>query len=172
MDSTSFITSRTAKGHALFQSTSAADLFIDVVMAYRQAQGFLLHEFVVMPDCVHALVTPATGQSVERVVHFIKGGFSFRLKSAAMVWEAGSVNHTISDEKDFARHCELIWLSPIRSGLARSPEEYIFSSASGRYAVDPPPERLKLRLDFVTPLLAEEGNAAKSKGAQCAPFIL
>ncbi len=112
-----------------------------------------------MPDCFH-------------VVHFIKAGFSFRLKSAALVWQAGFVNHTISDESDFARHCELIWRSPVRSGLVRNPEQYTFSSASGRYAVDPPPEPLRPRLDFVTRLLVGDGNMGKSKGAQSAPFIL
>jgi putative transposase len=172
MELTSFIACRTAEGRPVFQSPSAADLFTDVVMAYRQEQHVRLHEFVVMPDCFHAIVTPAPGQSIERFVHFIKGGFSFRLKSSALVWQVGIVNHTISDGKDFARHCELIWRIPVGAGLVRNPEEYIFSSASGRYAVDPPPERLKPRLDFVTRVLAEDGNTGKSEGAQSAPFIL
>ena len=37
--------------------------------------------FLLMPDHVHALLTPAPEISLELALQFIKGGFSYRLKS-------------------------------------------------------------------------------------------
>jgi putative transposase len=34
-----------------------------------------------MPDHVHVLLTPAHDVSLEKALQFMKGGFSFRLKS-------------------------------------------------------------------------------------------
>lgn len=39
---------------------------------------YLLHEFVVMPDHFHLILTP-TGITLERAMQCIKGGFSFQL---------------------------------------------------------------------------------------------
>jgi putative transposase len=54
---------------------------------------------VVMPDHFHALVTPADEISLEKAVQFIKGGFSFRLKSSLPVWHPSFTNHRIRDER-------------------------------------------------------------------------
>lgn len=142
MEQTYFVTSETAERTTVFQLGAAADLFMDVLLGYRREQKYLLHEFVLMPDRFHGLITPAPQLSVERAVHFIKGGFSFRLKSSVPVWQARFTNHGIRDREDFERHCEFIRASPVRAGLALKPDEYLFSSAGGRYELDPVPGRL------------------------------
>jgi len=142
MEQTYFVTSETAQGKTVFQSDGAAELFMDVLLGYRREQKYLLHEFVVMPGRFHGLITPAPQLSLERAVHFIKGGFSFRLKSSVPVWQARFTNYRIRDSEDFERHCEFIWASPVRAGLVLKPEDYLFSSAGGRYELDPVPERL------------------------------
>jgi putative transposase len=116
MDRTLFITSVTAQRRALFQRTDAADLLVDVFLGYRKQGKYLLHEFVIMPDHFHALITPAPEISLERAVQFIKGGFSFRLKSSLPVWQASFTNHRIRDDEDFAQHREYIWMNPVRAG--------------------------------------------------------
>ncbi len=142
MEQTYFVTSETAQRTTVFQSAAAAELFMDVLLGYRREHKYRLHEFVLMPDRFHGLITPAAQLSLERAVHFIKGGFSFRLKSRVPVWQASFTNQGICDNEDFGRHCEFIWASPVRAGLAPKPEDYPFSSAGGRYELDPVPERL------------------------------
>jgi len=127
---------------------------MDVLLGYRREQRYLLHEFVLMPDRFHGLITPTPEVSLERAVHFIKGGFSFRLKSSVPVWQASFTNHGIRDSEDFERYCEFIWASPVRSGLAPKPEDYLFSSAGGRYELDPAPERLTSHLGVVGQITA------------------
>jgi putative transposase len=51
-----------------------ADLLIDTLLDYRRQQKFLLHEFVVMPNHIHLILTPQ-GITLERSIQFIKGGF-------------------------------------------------------------------------------------------------
>jgi putative transposase len=44
------------------------------------AGKFRLHDFVVMPDHLHLLITVGSGMTIEKAMQFIKGGFSYRLK--------------------------------------------------------------------------------------------
>lgn len=73
-----FITASTFQKSNLFQSERMARLFIDVLLHYRQQDKYLLHEFFVMPNHFHLLLTPL--ETLERAMQLIKGGFSFRAK--------------------------------------------------------------------------------------------
>ncbi len=96
-----------------------------------------------MPDHVHALIKPASEISLERAVQFIKGGFSFRLKSRFPVWQAGFSNHRVRNFEDYQNHREYIWLNPVRAGLSERAEAYRYSSASKAWTLDPIPRGLK-----------------------------
>lgn len=143
MDRTFFITSVAAQRRTLFQRATTADLLIDVLLHYRDQRKYQLHDLVVMPDHFHALITPAIEVSLERAVQFIKGGFSFRLKSNCPIWQASFTNHRIRDEEDFAQHREYIRMNPVRAGLVRKGEDYPYSSATGRFTLDAMPPGLK-----------------------------
>ena len=55
-----------------------ARLFLEVLQHYRLQNKYLLHEFVLMPDHFHLLITPT--ETLERALQLIKGGFSFRAR--------------------------------------------------------------------------------------------
>jgi putative transposase len=84
---TYLVTTVTANRRRLFQLDSAANLMVNVLQDYRKQGRFALHAFVIMPDHLHLLLTPAPDVSLEKVLQLIKGGFSFRLKSKRDVWE-------------------------------------------------------------------------------------
>ena len=73
-----FITASTFQKRNILQSERMASLFLDVLLHYRARGKYLLHEFVVMPDHFHLLITPR--ESLARAMQLIKGGFSFRAK--------------------------------------------------------------------------------------------
>ena len=77
---TFFVTTKTSMGRALLQSERNASLFIDVLRSYAAVRKFQLHDFVVMPDHVHLLITVPGDMTIEKAIQFIKGGFSYRLK--------------------------------------------------------------------------------------------
>jgi putative transposase len=140
-----FVTTVTAHRQPIFRRDVAADLLIDTLAHYRDEGKYLLHEFVVMPDHLHALITPGDGISLERAMQFIKGGFSFRLHGRGPVWQASFTNHRVRDVEDCQKHREYIWLNPVRARLVARAEEYPYSSAAGRLSLDPVPQGLKPR---------------------------
>jgi putative transposase len=144
-DRTFFITTVTWKRLPIFRVEARARLFIDVLLDYRKQGKYLLHEFVVMPDHVHALITPAPEISLERAVQSIKGGFSFRLRKLEKVevWQESFTNHRIRDAEDYERHCEYIRLNPVRAGLVVDACAYAYSSANREFGVDDAPQGVK-----------------------------
>jgi REP-associated tyrosine transposase len=76
-ESTYFVTANVLERKTLFHVEKIASLFVEVMLDYRTKKKYLLHEFVVMPDHFHLLITPE-GITLERAMQLIKGGFSFR----------------------------------------------------------------------------------------------
>jgi len=144
-DRTFFITTVAWQRAPIFRVEARARLLIEVLFDYRDQGRYLLHEFVVMPDHLHLLITPATDISVERAVQFIKGGYSYRLRKIEkmQVWQESFTNHRIRDAEDYERHCEYIRLNPLRARLVLAAGEYSFSSASTEYRLDDVPRGLK-----------------------------
>jgi putative transposase len=137
-----FITSVTAQRRPIFRREDTAELLISTLAHYHGQGKFLLHEFVVMPDHIHALLTPASEISLERVMQFIKGGGSFRLRRGH-VWQPSFSNHRVRDHEDYQKHREYIWMNPVRAELSERPEDYPYSSAGRRLRLDPVPPGLK-----------------------------
>jgi putative transposase len=144
---TYFITARYWNGVALFQTTRVVDLLLATILNYRDAGKFLVHEFVVMPNHLHMLITNSSGTTLERAIQFIKGGFSFRagkeLGMKGEIWQRGYIDHRIQDADDYSQHRSYIHQNPVRARLANSPEEYPYSSASPGFKLDPVPQGLK-----------------------------
>ncbi len=144
---TYFITASTWMKAALLQSDRAARLFIAVMLEYRNQKKFFLHEFVVMPEHFHLLLTPGPETSLERSLQLIKGGFSYRMKrdigTGGPVWEKSFYDHRVRDAGEYLGARTYIHQNPVRRALARRPEEYPWSSASGNFDLDEVPQRLK-----------------------------
>ena len=75
---TFFVTSSTFGKRSLLQTSRAATLLIDVLYHYRSQGKYLMHEFVIMPDHFHTVITVGSLMTVEKAVQLIKGGFAFR----------------------------------------------------------------------------------------------
>jgi putative transposase len=142
---TFFITTVTWRRLPIFRNEGRARLLIDVLFDYREQGKYLLHEFVIMPDHVHALITPKPEISLERAVQFIKGGFSYRLRKEEKmeVWQPSFTNHRIRDMEDYERHREYIRLNPVRAKLVVDAKEYPYSSANPCFIADGVPPGLK-----------------------------
>src|SRR5437764_13626170 len=141
---TYMVTSSTWERRALFRNERWAKLLIDALYHYR-GSAYLLHEFVIMPDHIHVLLTPLT--SLEKAVQFIKGGFSYRAKkelgSNMEVWQKGFSDHRIRDANDYALHVSYVRQNPVKEGFCEKPEEFPYSSAHSGFELDPAPQGLK-----------------------------
>jgi putative transposase len=101
---TYFITTVTANRRRLFQVESNAQLLFELLNEDRAKGRYQVHAFVFMPDHLHLLLTPAPDVSVEKAVQFIKGGFSFRLKSKQPVWEDSFTKLGMKDPASYDNH--------------------------------------------------------------------
>ena len=128
---TFFVSSRTAQGRSVLQSDRMARLFIDVLASYMNR--FKLHDFVVMPNHVHLLLTVQQDLSIEKAIQLIKGNFSYRVKKELgferEIWQRGFSEVRIYDRDNFLKHRKYIHDNPVRAGLAKTAEEYPYSSA-------------------------------------------
>jgi len=140
---TFFLTLVTADRRSVFQVHNNANLLLALFEDDRTKSRYALHAFAIMPDHVHALITPAPEVSFEKAVQFIKGGFSFRLKSKMDVWQKGHNEHRITDPADYAQHVTYIHENPTE---ARLPADYPFTSAKLTHLVDPSPTHLAPRV--------------------------
>jgi putative transposase len=162
---TYMVTSSTWGRRALFSREAWPKLLIDTLYHYRDS-AYLLHEFVIMPDHFHVIVTPQT--SLEKAVQLIKGGFSFRAKkelgSNLEVWQKGFSDHRIRDASDYRLHQVYIRQNPVRKHLCERAEEYPYSSAKPGFELDPIPQGLK-------PEISEERVTARLEGVPFQPKI-
>ena len=140
---TFFATTKTSQGRPLLQSERNATLMIDVLRSYVAAGKFQLHDFVIMPNHVHLLMSVGGDMTIEKAMQFIKGGFSYRLKERGSVWQPSFTNHRIRDWEDYERHREYIRVNPVRARLAPRPDAYPYSSATAALRMDAVPQGLK-----------------------------
>lgn len=110
-----------------------ASLMIDVLRNYVATGKFILHDFVVMPDHIHLLITLDQLMSVEKAMQLVKGGFSYRAKKElgykGEVWQRGFSEVRILDRQSFLNHRDYIDQNPVKAGLVDSPEKFPHGSA-------------------------------------------
>ncbi len=140
-----FITASTFRKQQLLQSNRMAQLFVDVLLHYRGQQRYLLHEFVVMPDHFHLLISPT--ETLERALQLIKGGFSYRARKELEfmwpVWQSSYHDRRVRNIQEYLAFKDYIRLNPVERKLVLNAEEYEYSSAHHGFQLDGLPQRLK-----------------------------
>jgi REP element-mobilizing transposase RayT len=107
-------------------------VFVDVLRSYA-AKRYTVHDFVVMRNQVHLLLTIDAEMALENAIGLIKGKFAFRareefgIKSA--IWETRVLDVRVISKRSFLDCQKQIYANPVKAGLAKSAEEYPFCSA-------------------------------------------
>jgi len=129
-DRTFFTTTKTYMGKRLLQSERNANLLIDVLRSLVKENAFELHDFVIMPDHVHLLLTVHDNTTVEKAMQLVKGRFSYRLSHEfahkGEVWQRGFSEVQVLGKQSFEQHQAYIKNNPINAGLVREGEEFPF----------------------------------------------
>ncbi len=137
---TYFVSTQTVERQPFFRHERWATLMQEIFQHYR-GNSYQLHAYVIMPDHFHMILSPK--ESLERAMQNIKGGFSFRAKSAFDwrhdIWQPGFSDHRIRDAKDWDCHIAYMKHNPVKNKLCSCSEEYRYLAAN----LDPIPQRLK-----------------------------
>jgi putative transposase len=90
--STYFITSSTWERRELFRVEEIAEILVRRILVCRDKGVYQLHEFVVMPNHFHLLLTAGATTSLEKAVQLIKGGSSHEIHARRgqrmEIWQA------------------------------------------------------------------------------------
>ena len=136
---TYFITACAHMQQNLFQRDQVAELMVATFLKYRDAGEFELHEYVVMPNHIHVLLSIPDQQQLSRAIQLIKGGFSHALRENEIVfravWEQRYSDRRIRDANELAEVSHYIRQNPVRKGLVDRAEDYPYSSAATRMVV-------------------------------------
>ncbi len=151
MTKTYFITASAYLHQNLFQRTETADLLLATIVRNRDKGELLLHEFVIMPNHIHLLLSVDDEHAVGRAVQMIKGGFSHAMGQGGLklkaVWQPSYYEHRVRDANEYGRMGAYVQENPVRRHLVETPEEYPYSSAGTLCRLDEVPERLKPQIE-------------------------
>jgi putative transposase len=117
-------------GPAYLKIPAIADVVADSLRK-GAASDYSLHAWVVMPNHVHLLITPQIDVPV--LIRKLKGATareSNKLlgRTGQPFWQDESYDHLARSASEFERIENYIVQNPVRAGLARSAEEYPWSS--------------------------------------------
>jgi putative transposase len=140
---TYFVTFSTHHRRKLFVVEIYGRLFLQTLYRYRRAGRYELHAFVVMPEHVHLLRTPANDVTIERAIQLIKGAYSHELGTiigrTQEIWQRGFTDHRIRNPQDFVHHRNYIHQNPVEREIVTEPSAYRYCSAFPGFKLDPWP---------------------------------
>ena len=136
-----FVTTDTWQRRALFAKPDVARIVLEQILSCRDRGFNRLHAFVVMPEHLHILLTPADETTIEKAMQMIKGGSAHRMGQERpqkfAIWYAGFHDRWMRDSSEYRNRKQYIEQNPVEAKLVERPEDYVWSSASGQYALDP-----------------------------------
>src|SRR3990172_11182341 len=116
---TYFITTKTWANRAIFHVTENAEILVQAIFHYHDQGAYLLHEFVVMPNHLHLMLTPGRETTLENTMQLIKGGSSHQIHQQRghkmQIWQSGFHEWTVRDEKDYQAKVEYIRTNPVEA---------------------------------------------------------
>jgi len=140
-----FATTKCHQSRAIFQIPEVAQTLVHALFNYRDQDAYLLHEFVVMPDHLHLLLTPGKTTSLEKANSMIKGGSSHRIHKERghkmEIWQEGFHDWTIRDANDSRAKAEYIRMNPVRAKLVERAEDWLYSSGRTGFILDAIPAK-------------------------------
>ena len=132
----------TSDRRRILQTDRNAELVLATLFRHRAAARFQLHAFVIMPDHLHALITPAMDLATSRCVQLIKGAASHAIGKPApgKIWQDGYHQHRIRDADDYTNQRLYIANNPTRKNYTTYP--HIHTNPQYQSFIDPMPPHL------------------------------
>jgi putative transposase len=143
---TYFVTTKSWENTFWFQVIEVAQVVVRKIAEYRDKGNYLLHDFVLMPNHLHMILTPGSA-SLEKCMQLIKGGSSFEIHKLrggkTEVWQSGFHESRIKSWEDYRIKRDYVMFNPVTAKLVERPELWPYGSANGQFRLDPIPQGLK-----------------------------
>jgi REP element-mobilizing transposase RayT len=121
-------------GPAYFREPAVADMIVEAIQFHANILGhYRLHAFVVMPNHVHLLSTPAV--TVPKLTKSLTGATAAWANAMlgltdSPFWQEESCARLVRYESEFEEIRNYIEENPVRAGMVREASEYPWSSAA------------------------------------------
>ncbi len=120
-------------GSCVLRQTLVAMVVQDALIFHHE-RLYTLHEWVVMPNHVHVLLTPNRGARLARIVHANKSFTSKEIQrllgGEGRLWQPEYYDRFIRDDEHFYRVGKYIRWNPVKARLCADPKHWPYSSAS------------------------------------------
>jgi putative transposase len=163
-----FVTTKWHQGRRIFQIPKTPQIHLQTHFHYHDQNAYLLHEFVIMPDQLHLILTPSETTIFERAIGLIKGGSSHSIpkerERKMEIWQRGFYDWTIRGESDWRTKVQYIRMNPVRVELFEKSEDWPYSSPRNDFVLDPmPPKYSQLSSGAEAPLLPAHAPGIKRR---------
>jgi putative transposase len=141
-----FVTTKSWEGTFWFQVIQAAQIVVEKMREYRDKGNYLLHDFVLLPDHLHVILTPSSA-TLEKCMQLIKGGGSFEIHklrgSRTEIWQSRFHESRVKNRVDYQRKRDYVIFNPAVAKLVERSELWPYGPACGDFVLDPIPQGLK-----------------------------
>ena len=140
---------------------------VENALLFFEAQRYGLEAWVVMPNHVHALLTPMAGRSFSEILHswksYTSNAANRLLGRNGEFWYPDYYDRFIRDEQHFVRAVEYIEMNPVAAGLCLRPEDWPYASARFRRSVgfQPAPKGSAAKMAALLPVLPDRKPAGE-----------
>ncbi len=105
-------------------------------LLFFESKKYYLRAWIVMPNHAHFLLRPSTECSLSEILHSIKSYTSNKankiLGREGEFWQEDYFDRYIRSEKHYFYTINYIENNPVKAGLCKRPEEWVFSSYGAR----------------------------------------
>ena len=128
------VTSRTNGKTDAFSGNVGQRILLEVIREAKEKYDFSLHNFCIMPNHFHLLITPKSDTNLSRIIQWIKTKSAKRWNgsnnSRDHLWGERFFSRPIKDDEEYFAVYDYIDKNPVKAGLVDNPHDW---KASGAY---------------------------------------
>ncbi len=130
------ILDRATSGPLWLKINEIASLVQDALLK-RYAHLYTLWAYVVMANHVHVFLKPKAHATIEQTTRYVKGSTARQAnlllgRTGEKFWQDESFDHWCRDKDEFFRIVKYIENNPVKAGLVKEAEDWLWSSAAER----------------------------------------
>ena len=122
------VTSRTNGKIDAFSGNVGQKILLQVIKNAKEKYGFMLHNFCIMPNHFHLLITPKRETNLSKIMQWIKTKsakcWNFSHNTENHLWGDRFFSRPIIDDEEFFAVYNYIDLNPVKAGLVENPIDW------------------------------------------------
>jgi len=127
------VTSRANGQVHAFSGNLGRKIILITIEEAKEKYGFRLHNFCIMPNHIHILITPVNGTNLPQIIQWIKTNsaksWNCTFNKKDHLWGDRYFSRPIKDIKDYLNVNNYIDQNPVKSGLVQNPQDWRYSGA-------------------------------------------